>query len=186
PLLFPAVNVEGEWFGDGSIRQSAPLSPAVHLGAQRLLVVSTAKPHPEPPRGGTDPYPSTARVAGTVVHALMFDSTTYDAEYASRITRLLRRIPTADGTEHSGELRPIDVLLLKPSLDLGRLAADYEHHLPGFFRYLMRGWGTLRSNSSDLMATLLFEAAYTTRLIELGAEDVDRQWPTIERFLDRK
>jgi NTE family protein len=151
-----------------------------------LLVVSTSKPHPEPPREGTDPYPSTARVAGTVVNALMFDSTTYDAEYATRITRLLRRIPRSDESDspaQHGELRPIDVLLLKPSLDLGRLAAEYEHHLPGFFRYLMRGWGTLRSNSSDLMATLLFEAAYTTRLIELGAEDVDRQWSTIERFL---
>ncbi len=186
PLLFPAVNVEGEWFGDGSIRQSAPLSPAVHLGAERLLVVSTSKPHPESPRQGSDPYPSTARVAGTVVNALMFDSTTYDAEYATRITKLLRRIPQStvdEGAAEGDALRPIDVLLLRPSLDLGRLAADYEHHLPGFFRYMMRGWGTLRSNSSDLMATLLFEAAYTSRLLELGAEDVDRQWATIERFL---
>jgi NTE family protein len=177
PLLFPAVSVAGEWFGDGSIRQGAPLSPAIHLGAQKLLVISTARP-PQDQSQGEDPYPSPARVAGTVVNAMMFDSTTYDAEYATRVSTLLRRASHPDD-----DLRPVDVLVLKPTLDLGRLAADYEHHLPRVLRHLTRGWGTLRNNSSDLMATLLFEAAYTRRLIELGRRDADEQWSRIEAFV---
>ena len=72
---------------------------------------------------------------------------------------------------------------MRPTRDLGRLAAEYEHHLPRVLRHLTRGWGTLRNNSSDLMATLLFEAAYTTRLIELGREDLDAQWAEVEAFL---
>jgi NTE family protein len=177
PLLFPPVQVDGEWCGDGSVRQSAPLSPALHLGANRLLVVSTSRP-PAAVVDGDDGAPSVARVAGVVVNALMFDSIEYDATYAQRVTDLLLR-----SSKPHDHLRPVDILVIRPSIDVGALAARFEHTLPAGLRHFTRGWGTLRKNSSDLLATFLFESAYTSELVKLGRADVDARRAEVLRFV---
>ncbi len=176
PLLFPAVNVQGEWCGDGSVRQVAPLSAALHLGADRLLVVAPARPPPSSAPGNV-PAPSPARVAGVVLNALMFDSIDYDVTYTQRITRLLGSGPDSEG------LRPVNAMVIRPSQDLGQLAAKFEDRLPTTLRHLTRGWGTMRNNSSDILATLLFEAAYTQYLVDLGRGDVDRSSEEVLAFL---
>ncbi len=176
PILFPAIHVDGQWCGDGSVRQMAPLSPAVHLGATRVLVVAPSRP-PAATVPPDEQYPSPARVAGVLLNALMFDSVDYDVTYTQRITRLVSKTPDSQG------LRAVEVMVVKPSEDLGGLAANFEHALPPMLRYLTRGWGTLRSNSSDILATLLFESEYTRRLIELGRADVDRQAAELTSFL---
>lgn len=179
PLLFPAVNVDGEWCGDGSVRQSAPLSPALHLGADRMLVIASSRP-PRALPGEQDTYPSPARIAGVVLSSMMFDALEFDAVYAQRITELLRR--SRDGSDTA--LRPVDVLVMRPSVDLGLLAANYERALPTALRHLIRGWGTRRTSSSDFLATLLFEAVYTQEVLQIGRSDVDANWDRLAPFID--
>jgi NTE family protein len=181
PLLFPAVKIDGTWHGDGSVRQAAPLSPALRLGAERVLVISTVREPPEqpPPPALDDPYPSLARILGVTLNSLLYGHTEFDAEQLRRITGLVRACPN----EATAGFRPVELFLVRPSEDLGRLAADYEHKLPRALRYLTRGLGTADENSTDLLSTLLFDGAYTERLIESGRRDADRQIEALVRFV---
>jgi NTE family protein len=180
PLLFPAVKIDGTWHGDGSVRQAAPLSPALRLGAERVLVISTVRQPPDLPGpvSSDDPYPSLARILGVTLNSLLYGHTEFDAEQLKRITGLVRSSPG-----QSGELRPVDLFLMRPSEDLGLLAADYENKLPRALKYLTRGLGTRDENSTDLLSTLLFDGAFTERLIESGRRDADRQIEALVRFV---
>jgi NTE family protein len=180
PLLFPAVKIGNSWHGDGSVRQAAPLSPALRLGAERLLVISTVRDpyaHPRPP-DMVDPYPSLARIVGVTLNSLLYGHTEYDAEQLRRITGLVRASRRAETS-----LRPVELFLMRPSEDLGLIAAEYEHKLPRALRYLTRGLGTRDENSTDLVSTLLFDAAYTARLVECGRRDADLQIEALARFV---
>lgn len=181
PLLFPAVEIDGTWHGDGSVRQTAPLSPALRLGAERVIVISTVRgPNAEPaPRLREDAYPSLARILGVTLNSLLYGHTEYDAAQLQRITELVRACPEAGA---SG-LRPVELLVLRPSEDLGEIAAEYERELPRAVRYLTRGLGTRDAHSTDLLSTLLFDAAYTRRLIECGRRDAERQLDAITAFV---
>jgi NTE family protein len=178
PLLFPAVEIDGSWHGDGSMRQAAPLSPALHLGAERILVVSTVRGPSDapPPVTGSQPYPSLARILGVTLNSLLYGHTDHDVAQIRRITRLLR----SSAEPRSTELRPVEVHVIRPSEDLGEIAADYEANLPRSLKYLTRGLGTRDANSTDLLSTLLFDASYTQRLIECGRRDAERH---IEQLL---
>jgi NTE family protein len=180
PLLFPAVKIGTSWHGDGSVRQAAPLSPALRLGARRLLVISTVrKPSDHPRENPTDdPYPSLARIVGVTLNSLLYGHTEYDAEQLRRITDLVRALPGRD----SG-FRPVELFLMQPSADLALVAAEYEHKLPRALRYLTRGLGTRDANSTDLLSTLLFDAAYTERLVECGRRDAEQQIDALVRFV---
>lgn len=181
PLLFPAVKIGGSWHGDGSVRQAAPLSPALRLGAQRVLVISTVRePYDRPSVAGTDDhYPSLARIVGVTLNSLLYGHTEYDAEQLRRITGLVNTCEEARATG----FRPVELFLVRPSEDLGRIAAEYEHELPRALRYLTRGLGTRDVNSTDLLSTLLFDAAYTERLVESGRRDAERQIDALVRFV---
>lgn len=181
PLLFPAVQIDGSWHGDGSVRQSAPLSPALHLGAGRILVVSTVRgPSDAPlPSGGDQPYPSLARVLGVTLNSLLYGHTDHDVAQVRRISRLLR----AARQPSSSELRPVDVHVIRPSEDLGEIAAAYEANLPRSLKYLTRGLGTRDANSTDLLSTLLFDASYTQRLLDCGRRDAGRQLDQLVEFV---
>ena len=184
PVLFPATRLgSGEYFGDGSLRQRTPLAPAVHLGAGRLLAISTRYPRTVEEAAGSAPegYPPPARVAGLLFNSIFLDALDEDAARLNRINELLGRIP--EGPSRPQDLRPVELLVLRPSQDLGRLAAEYAEHLPGFLRFLVSGLGARHSESSDLVSYLLFESAYISRLIELGEEDGERDWPRVEAFL---
>ena len=181
PLLFPAVKIGNSWHGDGSVRQAAPLSPALRLGARRVLVVSTVREPPEHPleSPSEDPYPSLARVVGVTLNSLLYGHTEFDAEQLRRITDLVRANPDP----HAAGFRPVELYLMRPSADLGRIAAQYEHKLPRALRYLTRGLGTRDENATDLLSTLLFDSAYTEQLVEWGRRDVDAQIDALVRFV---
>jgi NTE family protein len=181
PLLFPAVEIDGSWHGDGSVRQAAPLSPALHLGAERILVVSTVRGPSDPPShaSGSQPYPSLARVLGVTLNSLLYGHTDYDVAQLRRITRLLR----SSAEPSSTELRPVEVHVIRPAEDLGEIAADYEANLPRSLRFLTRGLGTRDANSTDLLSTLLFDSSYTERLIECGRRDAERQIEELLAFV---
>ena len=181
PLVFPAVKLKGSWCGDGGVRMLTPLAPAVHLGADRILAISTryARSREEADQPAIRDYPPPAQIAGTLLNAIFLDSVDHDAHRLERINRLLGKLPR----EEWGPLRPIKLLVLRPSVDLGRLAAEHEAALPGAFRFLTRGLGTRETASPDFLSLLMFQPAYVERLIEIGQRDAERQVASIGELM---
>jgi len=181
PLLFPAVHVEDAWYGDGGMRLTAPLSPAVHLGARKILAISTryGKTAEEANQPLGTGYPPTAQVAGVLLNSIFLDLFDGDALRLERINRLLEKIDPQD----RGDFRRIELLLLRPSQDLGHLANEYEARLPRTFRFLTRGLGTRATRSNDLLSMVMFQPDYLRRLIELGEADAEERLDEIAAFL---
>lgn len=181
PLFFPAVRLGEHWHGDGGIRLTAPLSPALHLGAGRILVVSTR--HLREQSDADEPqiagYPPPAQVLGLLMSAVFLDMLDFDAMLLQRINELLERLPE----DQRGGLRPVRSLVLRPSVNLGKLAGAYELALPRPFRFMTRGLGTRETKSPDSLSMLLFEPAYTRRLMEIGEADAEARAEEIEAFL---
>jgi NTE family protein len=184
PFFFPAIEVDDEWFGDGGIRLTAPLSPAVHLGATKIIAVSTryARSREEADRPMIVGYPPPAQVAGILFNAIFLDLLDGDALHLQQINHLVAQLPEH---ERNG-LRHIDLLVLRPSEDLGRLANEYEPQLPRAFRFLTRGLGTAETRSNDLLSLVMFQTDYIQRLIEMGERDAISRLPDIRRFLARE
>ena len=184
PILFPAVRIGDGFYGDGSLRQTAPLAPAIHLGARAILVVTQRsdpeRPPSPPPAPAPREYPALAEVMGLLLHAIFLDALEADAERLERVNRLVTALPEA---QRPDGLRPVRLLMLRPSRNLGGLAAGCGVKLPPLVRWLVRGMGGQRATAVDFLSYLLFDPAYTNALTELGYADVRAQWPRIERFL---
>jgi NTE family protein len=181
PFFFPAAEVDGAWYGDGGIRLTAPLSPAVHLGAHRIIVVSTrfGRPFSEEDRPAVNRYPPPAQVAGVLFNAIFLDLLDADALRLQQVNQLVDRVPPA---AREG-FRKIDLLVLRPSQDLGQLANSYERTLPRSFRFLVRGLGSRDTRSNDLLSLLMFHPEYINRLMELGEADARARANEIEAFV---
>lgn len=181
PFFFPAIEVEGAWFGDGGIRLTAPLSPAVHLGARRILAVSTrySRTRVEADRPAIAGYPPPAQVAGVLFNAIFLDLLDGDALHMQQVNELIARLPA----QQRDGLRHIDLMVIRPSEDLGRLANAYEPELPRAFRFLTRGLGTRETRSNDMLSLVMFQSDYVTRLIEMGEADAASRLPEIRTFL---
>ena len=181
PLFFPPVEVAGDWYGDGGVRLVAPLAPAVHLGAERILALSTryARTAEEAAAPRASGPPSPALIAGNLFNAVFLDSLDQDAAHLERINRLLAAAPQ---DEVEG-LRPVALAMLRPSEDLGLLAARFEPELPWMFRRLLRNLGTGGEDSQDLLSTVLFEPGYLHALLELGERDGRSAAPRVAEAL---
>jgi NTE family protein len=181
PLFFPAIPVDGHYYGDGGMRLTAPLSPAVHLGARRIVTISTryARTKEEAEQVVTDGYPPIAQMLGALFNAVFLDLVDADALALERINEVIERMPA----EQRGSLRRIELLQLRPSRDLGKLASEYEAELPGAFRFFTRGLGTQQTRSNDLLSMVMFQPNYLTRLIEMGEADAEARAGEIEAFL---
>ena len=181
PLVFPAVRIGDAWYGDGSIRLSAPLAPAVHLGADRILGISNRYPRSrsEADEPAVQGYPPAAQIIGILMNSVFIDALNQDAVTLDRVNKLVNELPPHK--RHG--MRPVDLLQLRPSVDLGRLAQDYEKEIPSAFRFLTSGLGTTETESPDWLSVLLFEPAYIDRLLDIGYHDARRQHDRIERFL---
>lgn len=168
PILFPAQQLDGAWYGDGGVRFLTPLAPAIHLGANRLLAISTRydRTLAEASTPTISGYPPPAQILGAMLNAVFLDSVDQDARRLERINLLL-------AGEARRELKPIQLMILRPSQDLGRLAAEYESRLPGPFRFVTRGLGTRRTSSPDFLSLLMFQSDYLRRLIEIGEADAE-------------
>jgi NTE family protein len=173
PILFPAVRLGNAWYGDGGIRLLTPLAPALHLGADRILAVSTRykRSIDEADQPVVRGYPPPAQVIGTVLNAIFLDVVEQDAANLERINRLLDRI--APEQRQTGGLRPVELLVLQPSADLGQMAAEYQDSLPRTLGFLVRGLGTRETRSADLLSLLLFHPDYLRRLMDIGERDAE-------------
>jgi NTE family protein len=180
PFIFPAVKVHREYFGDGSMRQIAPVSPALHLGADRVLIVGTGRQSPEQARARSNIYPSIAQIAGHALNSIFLDSLMVDIERLQRINRTVRLIPPSE-VRKSG-LRPIEVLFITPSQPLERLAARFIHELPRTVRFVLRPTGALNRSGSNLASYLLFERSFCRALIELGYQDTRERAAEVRKF----
>jgi len=185
PFIFPAVKSNREYFGDGSMRQIAPISPALHLGADRVLVVSTSRQtdNAEPPRVRGNLYPSVAQIAGHAMNSIFLDSLDVDIEILQRINRTISLIPSEKLSEAGLPLRQIKVLVISPSRPIERMAVRHVYELPWTMRFLLRGIGAMNRNGSTLASYLLFEKGYCQALIELGYQDTMARRSEVLEFL---
>jgi len=181
PIVFPAVPLGSRgYFGDGSVRQAAPLAPAVHLGATRLIAIGMRAERPQPMEAPADPdYPSSAQVMGLLMHSLFLDSLDADAERLERINDLLRRM----GPGGHPVLQPVDLLLLRPTRNLGTMARNYPLAVPATVRWVVRSMGGGRRRASDFLSYLLFAPPFTTDLMDLGYRDTLGRRGRVEDFL---
>lgn len=171
PMVFPPQLVGNEYFGDGAMRQATPLSPAVHLGADRILVVGIRDETGE--KGPTEPGPppSFAQIAGYMLDTLFMDGLYSDLERITRINELIDSVPETERRGTLAKVRAIDTMLIVPSEDLREIASRHRRQLPFAIRALLRGVGGKNYGESKLLSFLLFEKAYTRELISLGYRD---------------
>ena len=188
PMIFPPVRIGSEFFGDGAMRQATPLSPAVHLGARRILVVGvrnevadTTPDHLEPKT-----MPSIAQIAGYTLDTLFMDGLYSDLERLSRINQLIDSVPAKHRGVKLSRMRPIDTMVIVPSEDLRALAQKHRQELPAALRALLWGIGGQRGEESRLLSYLMFEQAYTRELIELGYHDAMQVREQLEKFVAGK
>jgi NTE family protein len=181
PLFFPAVQLGRDWFGDGGIRQTAPLSPALHLGAHRILTIGTRhqKTVAEADRPEIVGYPPPAQVLGILYNAIFLDLIDQDVIRLQRLNRVLERLQP----EERDGMRVVNLHVMRPSRDLGTIAAEFEPRLPGAFRFLTRGLGTQETRSPDILSLLMFQGDYLKRLIALGEDDAQAQEDKLAEFL---
>lgn len=172
PLFFPAVRLGSDWYGDGGIRLSTPLVPALRLGATHILAIS---PHHEPTQEEADRpkndggYPPPAQILSQLMDAVFLDILDEDVRRLESINSLVTRLPGEDG---SGR-REVAIRTVRPSQALGRIASAYEPCLPASFRYLTRSLGTRETDSSDLLSFLMFQPDYLQRILTMGEEDAE-------------
>lgn len=174
PMIFPPVSIEGEYFGDGAMRQATPLSSAIHLGADRILVIGVRNESTDPSSEsvGPAPYPTFAHIAGYMLDTLFMDGLYSDLERMTRINQLIDSVPPEHRTGAMQRMRPIDTMVVVPSKDLRELALEHRNEMPAPVRALLRGVGGSSSSSSGrLLSFLLFEQGYTKALIKLGYSD---------------
>ena len=174
PFVFPAVRINREYFGDGSIRQIAPVSPALQLGAERVLVIAAGRiPREQPQRIRSCEYPTLAQIAGHALSSVFLDTLEAD----------LGLLPPEVRAAPGMALRPVEYLVLSPSEDIEPLAQRHAGELPRSVRLFLRGIGALRRGGATLVSYLLFERGYCRALIRLGYHDTLQRREEVLRFL---
>jgi NTE family protein len=181
PVFFPSVDIGGRHLGDGSVRNTAPLSPAINLGADRVIAIGVRQTAPATERMPRRQPPSIAQVAGALLDAVMLDAVGIDVEHSERVNSSVLAVPS-DVSGHP--FRWIDVLWLSPTRHFHEIAREFAERIPPIVRYLMRGLGS-DEETTELASYLLFDGDFCRRLVELGREDVHARADEVREFLSR-
>jgi NTE family protein len=184
PLVFSAIKIDHEYFGDGSMRQVAPISPALHMGADRLLIIGARNQPFDHARIKAEDYPSVAQIAGHVLNSIFLDSLEADLERLGRVNKTVSLIPSHHLTEGNTTLRHVDSLVVVPSQELDDIAAKHARLLPRTIRFLLKRIGAMNPNGANLISYLLFEKEYCQELISLGYHDTLVRKEEILAFLE--
>lgn len=187
PVLFPAVRINREFFGDGAMRQLAPLSPALHLGARKVLVVGVSGNRTAPQvRKPQEGYPSLAQISGHLLNSVFLDSLEYDIERLQRINKTLDLVPSSVREKSASPLRPIGSLVISPTESVDQIASKYLNVLPSSIRIFLHGIGATRTSGSSILSYLLFDRRFCSELIALGYRDAMAKAEDICRFMDEE
>ena len=181
PLIFPSVKINGEYHGDGTMRETAPLSPALHLGANRLLIIGI-QDQPQLPEGEPQ-YPSVGQISGYVLDTLFMDSLNADIERMNRINLTIAETAEQRVELENITLKPIEFLVISPSIDFSDIVEKHIGSAPASIRALLRGMGALNRTGRPLISYLLFEGLFCRELIELGYQDGMRERDSIIKLL---
>lgn len=183
PLVFPSAKIKHDHLGDGSIHQLSPLSPAIHLGAEKIFVVGVEQPkEPIHARENNPHPPTTATIAGHLLDSVFSDTLQSDIERMERVNHTLSLIPD-DLKNQTAGLKSINSLVINPSHDFNAIAVKYYDKLPLSIRLLLRSVGITNDAESSLVSYLLFEKSYCKELISLGFNDALEQESKIREFL---
>ena len=182
PLVFPAVRLGDSWYGDGGVRLSTPLSPALRLGASRILAISPRyePSHEEADRPQICGYPPAVQILSHLLDSIFLDVLDEDVRRLEGMNKVLSKLPPEDW----GDFRPVDILVIRPSVDLGKLAMDYEPRLPDTFRLLARSLGTGEVTTSDFLSMLMFQPDYLECLLAIGEADAEARLDEIGELLE--
>lgn len=183
PFIFPATRIHREFFGDGSMRQLAPISPAIHLGAERVLIIGGSRKNEHLERRRVENHPSLAQIAGHALSSIFLDGLAVDIERMQRINQTLAAIPPELRAQADIPLRPIKTLVIAPSQRLDRIAAEHAGALPWSIKALLGGVGAMNRHGGALTSYLLFEKPYTRALIDLGFADTMERATEVGDFL---
>lgn len=190
PLLFPPVLMNRTWYGDGAVRQHSPMSPALHLGANKVLVIGVSHNISDIPVAGrpgpvlkTPSPPSLAQLGGHLLNSTFLDSLEGDLEQLERMNELAKLQP-GGGRSRTDAVRHVEALVISPSEPLNIIAARHRNALPASLRLFLRGSGATRTSGGSLLSYLLFEGAYCDELIALGRRDAQARRADVQRFLD--
>ncbi len=185
PVIFPAVRVHREFFGDGAVRQLAPISPALHLGADRVLVIGVSSQNlPRRQREQVNSYPSVAQIIAHIMANAFIDSLEGDIERLNRVNHTISLIPPEVRARESVALRPVQVLTIAPPNNvIETMALRHVDSLPYSVRMFVHGSGATRKSGAGVLSYLLFEAEYSRALIELGYTDAISRREEILAFM---
>ena len=183
PMVFPSIKIRRQHFGDGSIHQLSPLSPAIHLGADKIFIVGVEQPkEPLHARENNPHPPTTSTIAGHLLDTIFSDTLQSDIERMTRINETLTLIPEHIRKERDG-LKNIETLLVNPSHDFNAIAVKFFAELPLSIRLLLRTIGITNDSESSIVSYLLFDKNYCKELIKLGYKDAMEQETEIREFL---
>ena len=171
PLIFPAVKINNEYFGDGAMRQATPLSPAIRLGAEKLLIINTDSKSPNNQLTDNQIYPSIGEVGGYMLDALFTGGLFSDLERLDRINQIIENSGNNSVQTSNKKMKHLDYCVISPSKDIKKIAKEHYKDVPYSVKLLMKGLGLKNREESELLSFLLFESSFTSSLIQLGFED---------------
>ena len=171
PLIFPAVKINNEYFGDGAMRQATPLSPAIRLGAEKLLIITTDSKSPNNQLTDNQIYPSIGEVGGYMLDALFTGGLLSDLERLDRINQIIENSGNNSVQTSNKKMKHLDYCVISPSKDIKKIAKEHYKDVPYSIKLLMKGLGLKNREESELLSFLLFESSFTSSLIQLGFED---------------
>ena len=187
PFIFPAVGINAQYFGDGSVGCMSPISPAIHLGAEKIMIVGLDPEQAEPGYICYDkPPPGISAMAGHVLDSVFIDSLNSDLERLTRINETLDLVPAELMEQVNLPLKKIETLVISPSENLGEIAHRYRENLPSSTRFFLRRLGVTSESGTELLSYLLFDGSYCRHLIDLGYRDTRDRISTVQAFFTQE